>query len=693
MLQGLFAAPTARRQAPWKPLMARRTPLILAGLALAGLAGCGGEPQASEKRGLHLDSLYSFLGEGEQASFGQRFDSLANAVQSAYDKDDSDEFLAATMIQLDWTSRVPIFFLEAHFDEFNQRLDDHGIAPYLSLTIDLGRRLAPLGTVKSLDRYDQLIERFSSTDLQPTGRTVLLRTKRPLAVADSTEKRLPDSDSHYRAYSDNVGIAVASLLFSDFGRIANALGGYIDLDTYLATATEVASCSDCAQEKQAGEGPFAFSRTGFSAGGGAGNFSKTPGEPLGGVGVCQVLNYALTSSMSETGATNLESSTCDTKQSGIQTSKPSSLRACAAKLSSALGQKSAMKEMEKLEGYVSCKMREQAFGELSSGGAVAGALGALSALFCPLWICWDQEPVDKDNDGTPDGKVTKVWDNAHHNFMYQKEEDWDTKNTTKTVYQERQGVEHTIVTIKDGSGEVLSKTDTKEYDNGTTTTTTYTLEDNGDNVTIQTVKGKDGKTYVKTTKNKGQANEETTYGVEGDGKSEPITKEEYEKAKKDNEPPETQPDLTNGYGACEQEYLEGGEERLLVDDDLGPLINPDPTAPPADDELTQALEEFASCIHPKAEPPVCHTYMMCADDPNVDQCTCQRYVPIGLVSGQSCETVITCPNDTRQEGCSCVSDEGDVVFPGKPNLGPTFDSILSSDEALEPLREIGRARP
>lgn len=534
-----------------------------------------------------------------------RLGGLMDAALAAHEAGDWLEYSRHTAALLLYSNTLPTFLVESYAENLQERVEANGLDPFLSFYVDFGRRLECEGSPAASRYFNDLMEfyeRRASFDPKQGAPVVLLR--------ESCFSRSP-----MRLFSSNVGWAVASIVYSEFGK-SFEMHGIRDLRELLQLvqhATEASSCLDGQVD-----GATASLRSG-------------PRSAWG------VIGSAMAAGMENQTEKTFCDATDDIKGNGVGGLGPSCTME-SVDMAEQLGfpaAKTTFDQMQMFNDYVACMNREfnpdrqwapyyRDMAQYFSGGnqALAKKYGVKeienedgSSLWFKRYSDTYREAtrLDRNNQVIERIQITEIagkdgataWERSSTNYkdgnrMGSERAEWFTIPGEKVEYGK-------TVTCPAGGG---------------TCTTEYHKTD------------KDGKNPQK------------------------ISKEEYEKKKKEYfppPPPSVRPGPEDPGSACDA--IMSSDYPPILPQDIDELINVDPY-----EAVDAAIQGLRGCLADFNSWRACHTQLLCLDDRGETTCACPSLNTTGPKS--QCP-YIQCPSDQIVVGCMCQTASGGFL----PGLG------------------------
>ena len=217
-----------------------------------GLLICMTTFSCADRDGVQMTSsaFVANVSEAQQTDLQDEIKQHLTRISLAYQSSDRTEHAKETLALLAYIRGMPTFLLDVAFSDFMKTVSENGISPYLSIYIDWGRGLAEAKSANAFKAHQQMIELFAEQDEVPLNRQIVFL------------RNTTNWSSTIEMFSDNVGWAIAAIVFSDFGQnisIDRSLGLQDLLDMVQVGTT----CANCLEDEE-GE-PAMISREGISA--------------------------------------------------------------------------------------------------------------------------------------------------------------------------------------------------------------------------------------------------------------------------------------------------------------------------------------------------------------------------------------------------------------------------------------------
>ena len=533
-----------------------------------------------------------------------RLGGLMDAVLTAHEAGDWLEYSRHTGALLLYSNTLPTFLVESYAENLQERIEANGLDPFLSFYVDFGRRLECEGSPAASRYFNDLMELYErrvSFDPKQGAPVVLLR--------ESCFSRSP-----MRLFSSNVGWAVASIVYSEFGK-SFEMHGIRDLRELLQLvqhATEASSCLDGQVD-----GATASLRSG-------------PQSAWG------VIGSAMAAGMENQTEKTFCDATDNLKGNGVGGLSPA-CTAISVDMAEQLGfpaAKTTFDQMQMFNDYVACMNRE----------------------FNPdrQWAPYYRDMAQYFSGG--DEGLSK---------KYGTKVDEDAKGT---VWQRRRGGTDREITRLDRNNQVVESIEIKENIGGVNGATRWerneadykdgkmTGYDLFEELSIPNENAK----YIRSEVGPPGGGEctEKYYKTDKDGKNmQEISKEEYEKKKKEYfpPPPSVRPGPEDPGSACDA--IMSSDYPPILPQDIDELINVDPY-----EAVDAAIQGLRGCLADFNSWRACHTQLLCLDDRGETTCTC----PLLNTTGPKSQCpYIQCPSDQIVVGCMCQTASGGFL----PGLG------------------------
>lgn len=217
-----------------------------------GIASSYRRPYDIKKVTLEPKSIDQALRNKLRAKLNQ----YAQKLLKTYSEGDYREYDRVNAELMWYTSQIPVYQLASFHHEFIGLIDQNGVGPFLSLYIDYGIRLGNIASKSSREKYDELVAHFNFKKLKSPSAITTKKIKlgflerlfasksrpRKEYIGPSVLLRNADRKS-FSKYSENVGKAVAMLIFSNFGTQYSNVG-VLTADKYLDIVTLIDSCNE-----------------------------------------------------------------------------------------------------------------------------------------------------------------------------------------------------------------------------------------------------------------------------------------------------------------------------------------------------------------------------------------------------------------------------------------------------------------
>lgn len=611
--------------------------------------------------GTRLSEVRALVGERLVTRVGRNLDAHLDRVAAAFASGDRVAHAESVLLLLRYADSLPTSLVATHADAFLARIDGTGVEPYLSYYIGLGRRLSCASTTSSLDQYRRMIRRFAEQPPPRLGSQIVF------------VRRTCHPGSDLETLSDNVGWAMAAVVFSELGRSLEATKSR-DLFDWLAVVESGIACAACSGEFGEIAGTNRARRSGLAASSGP----EVGADPESGCA-------AFSEGLSRTIAQGTQGTYCRASNDlegvgfGAATGRcAESVRALVASDRLPPAQ-TTFDRMKQFDDYVACQNRlfnhelvdphysemSQYFQGSSAGAArcraVPGGRECETRDANELRGWFEDDRGNKlllggTSNSTNAGGATLEHNRASDSTGSTSSEDLETGNGSERFFHHQ----------KKQMGSVNRSTYEHTTPDGRTSSVTKNV-------------GADGKVQYK----------KTVDGVTSD-----ATQAEYEAAKKAHEdavkshfppgpplPPSVRPGPDEPQSPCEA--ILARHRSPLRFQDVRELIQYDPDSFP----VGSALEEMRACLENFDEQRRCHTELRCIDEIGEPDCHCESTAG-GPIPREQCP-LIQCDPDAVLLDCFCREPDGGGIGPGLRGPLVPGDLVLPSFPTGGPRVPVG----
>ncbi len=621
--------------------------LILLTIVIISLSFNRCDPKA-ERRELTKDNIHSFLKDNEKDRILRAFNSGLDSIYYHFKNNNIDEHIAYSSAVVGYLNGIPAPFQSFLCQSFMKRIEKDGIQPYLSVYIELGKRMLWFQSKESLKCYDAMKTKYEASIFKSKDFKAAFTNFRDIHII-----------------SEDLVIAIGSILFSRIGENIGING--ISLEQYIEMINYAANCSNCGEENQNGATPFSQTRDIVAQSYREVNYTfGRATESDKATTPCDQINTIFSNQMTDIGASNLCVSANNSKKNGGINERLGCFVGITTTYFSE--QKSDMWDNVRLfEQYVQCmnsdffdtKPRDDISYYMSDGetqndpedGTEEDNSPKCEKISCrPLGVSGtvSAKPQGVGVSGSISTHVARMCDYYDENCNH--------VGTSTTIITGHQWTE-----TKQSDGSVV-KTFTSPWSNSTITTRI-----DKDGVVSETY-NRDDHEYEK---------EISGYYKKINGRWVTISKEEYESNK-----PWINPSPDNPAGNCGYMFEDNppwieldpvtGDIKGIIEQNL-PWINPGPEGELIGGilgDIGAYLKEIEQCLSNQTFAKKCLTNLMCVPDDDIDQCTCLESNIPSLQHG-NCDDLVRCPEGTVKQGCACISPDTGEIFPGiGSGIGP-----------------------
>ncbi|UJH67385.1 hypothetical protein [Allomuricauda sp. SCSIO 65647] len=659
-----------------------------------------------QTRTMIVSNPFSYFTEEEKANLEFNLDLLIDKILLANETKNQKEIKSANLEYLEYSNNIPITLYESYAKKLLSRLTKENYPKLISICIDMGRRLVRLKTDRTLEKFNDLAEKISRIKIEPTGQKVIL-------IKDYNRGGVINNSL---TYSDDIGIAFSSILFSNLGKVITQKGN-ININEFFELIEMSFSCNECLLDSpEIGETdipnilPFITYRS---------DFKQKLFKPIRSnlfevikmqnsyenVEPCELFNSIMARGLNERNSSNFFTSICQAIKPGSGFLAYNNKNCINEDTNlSGIDHSGVSENISTVNDYMNCLHNYYEQRYTGSNDDIFNFDPSLVSNNSSGSNNWEEscfnDVICKQKYRNVNQETGQLNSKGDSNYYIATRDPWiwtevDYENNTITVTKNISGSFSDVITREvntwNGTTEgarinenLLQGSTVVTHGNGIVETVSFKQDGDYREITLSIRNDVTGETWIKKTTVNTETNEEsnTSYLHEENNSSNPSNQEEFENAIKDNEgkidpeendldPPLINPGPDGPLTPCEQ-ILEPEQE--LFSTDLSPLINPNEEEP-INNEFLDQLNAIAECLQTYDQNVnSCSPILMCSDTDD-DPCNCTNYGNsyFGFGGLRNCSNQIMCPEGTTvlDCGCSMPINQGGGLIPSLPQ-GPRF---------------------